>query len=533
MKALIADDEPIAVQSLVYMIKKHFPSVDIVGTARTGRQAVEKAIRLSPDLVIMDISMPGLNGLDAIRKIQEIHSSVRFLVITAYDYFDYAKESVSLGVEEFLLKPVKETKFTEAVEKIIRRIGQSQEKIREQLEQQEKLKLAVPVIEASLIRSLCLSDEADEKPEHYFRMLGIRETCGYMLILDIPCRNVQTENRNDAKNHQEKIAGKLRNLLHSCCSCIAGALTAHQIPVYVLDRDPDCGSGQRERSVRLSRQIVKKASGECPGLRIGIGRYHREIRDAGKSYRQAFHALLAMEKPDPAVSPVLHVDDRKETGEKTDPEFGQLLEEEIFSKIPNEDPEVLQAAFDRLYRRLAADDSMSLASLKNHMITFLFRFPKHWKSTAEMDYETVNQVIRAETKTELYERMRQFLNDILPSVCSEKHEKAKDIIKKADDYIEANYSRNLSLEEVAGKVNLSSYYFSRFYKEETGRNFSDKLTQIRIEKAKELLSDPDATVKDVAWRVGFADPSYFSKTFRKTTGITASNYRKQAEGGKC
>ena len=529
MKALIADDEPIAVQSLVYMIKKHFPSVDIVGTARTGRQAVEKAIRLSPDLVIMDISMPGLNGLDAIRKIQETYSSVRFLVITAYDYFDYAKESVSLGAEEFLLKPVKEARFTEAMEKIVRRIGQSQKKIREQLEQQEKLKLAVPVIEASLIRSLCLSDEADEKPEHCFRMLGIRETCGYMLILDVPSRDGQTENRSEAKSQQDKIYEKLRNLLHSCCSCIVGALTAHQIPVYV----PDCGSGQRERSVRLARRIVKKAAGECPSLRIGIGRYHKEIRDAGKSYRQAFHALLAMDGPDAAASPVLHVDDRKETEGNTDPKSGQLLEEEIFSKIPDGDPEVLQAAFDRLYRRLAADDSINLASLKNHMITFLFRFPSYWKITAGMDYETVNQVIRAETKTGLYETMRQFLNDILPSVCSEKHEKAKDIIKKADDYIEANYSRNLSLEEVAGKVNLSSWYFSRFYKEETGRNFSDKLTRVRIEKARELLSDPNATVKDVAWRVGFADPGYFSKTFRKTTGITASEYRKQAEGGKC
>lgn len=100
------------------------------------------------------------------------------------------------------------------------------------------------------------------------------------------------------------------------------------------------------------------------------------------------------------------------------------------------------------------------------------------------------------------------------------------IIEKANQYIEDHYKEEISLEDVAKEVNLSSYYFSRFYKEETGINFTDKLSNVRIEKAKELLKDKNLSIKDVCFMVGYMEPNYFSKIFKKVTGYTASDYKR-------
>lgn len=103
--------------------------------------------------------------------------------------------------------------------------------------------------------------------------------------------------------------------------------------------------------------------------------------------------------------------------------------------------------------------------------------------------------------------------------------KSAPIIDRANQYIQEHFHEEIALEDVARAVNLSPYYFSRFYKEETGVNFIDRLTAVRVEKAKEYLTRTEYTVKDVARAVGYADPNYFSKLFKKVTNMTATEYK--------
>ena len=104
--------------------------------------------------------------------------------------------------------------------------------------------------------------------------------------------------------------------------------------------------------------------------------------------------------------------------------------------------------------------------------------------------------------------------------------KANSIIEKADKYILEHYNEDISLDEIAQHVNLSSYYFSRFYKNATGTNFTDKMVMLRMDKAKELLKQEELSVKDVSYMVGYSDPNYFSKIFKKVTGFNASEYKR-------
>ncbi len=533
LKVLIADDEPIAVQSLVFWIKGHFDSLHIAGTARTGKEAVEKAIELHPDLAIMDINMPGINGLDAIRKIKEMNPSISFIIITAYDYFDYAVESVSLGVEKYLLKPVKEAVFVKTLEMVTERIKQQKERMRDQLEQQERLKLAIPIIEASFVYSLCMFDRDNDDLERYCSLLGYEESSGYIMILDFSQYRDSAEASIDAHLEGEKLYDEYRRVIKSCCDCLVGPFMANQIVVYIFDKD-NSGSTyeQKTRSINLAERIMERISRHSKDLHIGIGKFYTDVKDAKKSYRQAFNALQALhrlqdDEGEPfAQSRILHDDDISETTEGMDIWFEQAPEDEIFAKVPYEKEATILMLFDNVYNSLAGGSGIDFSSLKNRMIGLVVGFFKRWEAVMDSNYDVLHQIIQAKSKQELHMICRQFISSVLPKINGSKQKKANSIIEKADRFIEANYSQDISLEAVAREVNLSPYYFSRFYKEMTGQNFIDKLANIRIEKAKELLLDPELSIKDISMKVGFTDPNYFSKAFKKITGVTASDYRK-------
>lgn len=531
MKILIADDEPIAVESLVYMIKRNFSQLDIVGTARTGKDAVEQTIKLHPDIVIMDINMPGLNGLDAIKKLRSINSSISFLIITAYDYFDYAAQSVSLGVEEYLLKPVNELKFVDTLNTIIRGVEERKEKMKELLDQQEKLELATPAIEASFIYSLCTFAENKRELEKYGNLLTGQNEGGYVLIIEF-LNNKQ--DHIDAHILGEKVYNECRSVLKSTCNCIVGPAMANQIIVYVLDEEHRNNYEQKMSSIKLARKILRRALYTYPDIYIGIGKYYKEIKDAKISYAQAYNALISLHKMEgnkgeyPISTHILHDDDIRETQEILDVDynFDNLIEEEFFSKIPHEDEAYVERKFDEIFTQLASNENISLNVLKNYMICLIVGFAKRWENLIKDYYSVLNLIIQTPSKQELHRICKQFLNEVLGAICNSRKQKVNSIIEKANNFIEEHYSREISLDMVAREVNLSSYYFSRFYKEETGSNFSDKLSNVRIEKAKDLLSNEEISVKDVSYKVGFTDPNYFSKAFKKITGLTASEYRK-------
>ncbi len=528
MKIIIADDEPIAVESLVYMINKNFDNLEIAGTARTGKDAIELAIKTNPDIVIMDINMPGINGLDAIKRIKDINSNVCFLVITAYDYFDYAVESVALGVEDYLLKPVKEKEFVKTLKSIMDMVEDRSSRMQGILDQQEKLKLATPAIEASFIYSLCTFGENKSELNKYSNLLGYSDIGGYVLVLEFISKG---DSQIDTHILGEKAYDEIRSILKLSCDCIVGPIMANQMIVYAFDDEYRTSYEQKVSSLKTVRKILRRLPDNKCSIFIGVGSYSNNIEDAKTSYNQAYNALHAIRneenkaEDDPVSSHILHEDDIREISQASDTDFDKFIQEEFYSKIPHEKMTYLERKFDEIFSKLVLDKANSLSQLKNYMIGIVVEFSKRWEDAVKDNYSVLSLIMQASSEKDLYRISKQFVNEAIDSIYKSQKQKVNSIIEVADEYIEKNYNQSISLESVAKEVNLSSYYFSRFYKEETGINFSDKLSNVRIAKAKELLAKEDLSIKDVAFRVGFTDPNYFSKTFKKMTGLTASEYR--------
>lgn len=121
-RVMLADDEGIVLDSLKMIIEKHFPGQCQMETAKTGRDVIELAESFRPDIAFMDIQMPGINGIDAIREIKKSSPSVVFIILSAYDKFDYAKEAINLGVLEYVNKPFSARSITEVLEKAFKAI---------------------------------------------------------------------------------------------------------------------------------------------------------------------------------------------------------------------------------------------------------------------------------------------------------------------------------------------------------------------------------------------------------------------------
>lgn len=517
-RVMVVDDEPIAAQSVVYMIEKNFADVENAGVCSSGKEAIEKAALIHPDIVIMDIDMPGINGLAAMRQIQEAGINTAFIVVTAFDYFDYAVEAMTLGVAEYLVKPVKEAKLVSVLTGVLDCLRQRRSERMRVLEQQERLEMAIPMLEEGFHNALRLSQESGDDLIRYCKLLGFRNMGGFVLVAQFldAADQPEPEKRRDAVNNLMKRAG----------SCIVGPWRNGRIAAYYFDDSEQDALGQKDNAIRIAQTILRGLRQEHGRVLIGIGRHYESVVEARRSYQQARRALQIAAEEGANKNLVVHVDDVVENNLRHPVHYRQQLEEELFARVEENDSNAMQATLDRLFLR-AQSEAEALPALKDSMTDLVLSFGRRYDIPVEACRTTLNELSQAEDEERLFFLMREYMEHSLAAIEGARKSAIQGIIDKANRYIRAHYAEQLSLDDVAREVNLSSFYFSRLYKRETGVNFSDKLAQVRIERAKELLNKEDLSVKEIAYLVGYQEPNYFSRIFKKLTGRTASEFKKE------
>ena len=172
-RVLLADDEGIVRDSLKMIIEKNFPGECDIEMARTGRDVIEMAEEFRPDIVFMDIQMPGINGIEAIREIKKVNQTAEFIVLSAYDKFDYAKEAVNLGVLEYMTKPFEKTTICTVLKRAIGVIDSRRKKRSDDLLIREKMETVTPIIENGFIYATMFNEYAQEDVENYKSLLGL------------------------------------------------------------------------------------------------------------------------------------------------------------------------------------------------------------------------------------------------------------------------------------------------------------------------------------------------------------------------
>lgn len=526
-KVIIADDEPIAVQSMEYMLNKNFDNIRIVGAARSGKDAIEKAYETYPDIILMDINMPGINGIEAMKQIREKNKNVKFIVVSAFDYFDYAVESVALGVIEYLLKPVKESKLVDTIQKVLQEIEREKKAVRQVLEQKERFEMVTPILEVGFINSLCMFNENEEELKNYCNLFNFPIESGYVMIIEFGQRaKGEITNKIGAGFQGQKMYDEYKAIIKSNCQCIVGPVMLNRIIVYVIDEQKEDEYMQNSDAIGLAQGIFNRIGNIYPDVYIGMGRFYTSIVEAKKSYHEALQCLQILSATENECQ-ILHIDDAVDKIELSELDYENLYEKEIYSLVTSGDVSEILMSFDNIFSYMSQDERIDFKALKNRCVNLIVGFAKRWENAIGNYGNVLAQIFETDNSNTIHGICRAFIAEAVQKISSARQKKISGTIEKADAFMEKYYGNDISLEDIAKEVNLSSYYFSRFYKSETGINFSDKLIGIRIEKAKELLKEPDVSVKEVSFMVGYSDPNYFSKLFKKITGYTASEYKKK------
>ncbi len=525
-KVMLADDEGIVIDSMKFIIEKEFGDECVIEYAKTGRSVIELAEKFRPDIAIMDIQMPGINGIEAMKEIRQSNSNVIFIVISAYDKFDYATEAIRLGVLEYLTKPMERTKLVTVLRKAMDIVEKERVRRSNDLMIKEKLETVVPIIESGLIYNILLREHFEEDIENYKTMLGIEQDYAYMIA--VVCGDEQEGNHMTnavgSSVRMQKHYQEVRESLKEYFQCIVGTVMANKLAVLV-----PCGEGHLEYNERIeliekARELVRKLRRKTDiSFRIGIGKA-REIQNLSESYSEALNALLI------TTGSVAHADDLP-IGCDYEEDYPVHLEKKLFEEVEKGDVNNALISAGSFFDWMAETSPSSLMEIRTKVLEFVLWAEHLAYDKGGMTYQFHSRqdyLPALMGMTQLSQMKVWFIDKIMEScrnVLSKRAEKSNSVIETAKEYIKNNFNKDISLDDVSRVVDISPYYFSKIFKEDTGENFIEYLTAIRMQKAKELLGTTEYSMKEICSMVGYSDPNYFSRSFKKNVGVTPTEYK--------
>lgn len=529
-RIMLADDEGIVTDSLKFIIEKNYPGQFEIETAKTGRAVIELAEHFRPDIAFMDIQMPGINGIDAMREIKANNPSIIFIVLSAYDRFMYAKEAISLGVMEYINKPFEKQVICDVLDKAMRVIDTRREQHRNDLIIKEKMENVIPVLENGFIYSIMFQEHFEEDVNKYKELLDISEEHCFMMAVvfgDSQEGNYMTNAVGSAVRSQASYR-TMSEIIKETFKCYVGAIMSNKIPLCVPCSKHEMDYNERVELIDKCRTLSTRLNKET-GIffRIGIGSIVN-FRDAMESYQEALKALIN------TTSRIAHADDLP-IGCDYEDNYPIELEDRIFSELKEGHFDNCVGACSQFFDWMEQTYSGETNNIRLKVLEFVLRAESDAYRAGGMTYRFdarenyLPEIMSSTDLSVVREWYMKKMTEACKNVLVKKSERANDIITSAKAYIDANYTKDLSLDDISRNMNLSPYYFSKLFKEETGENFVEFLTNVRIEKAKELLKMPEKSMKEICSNIGYSDPNYFSRIFKKVVGLTPTEYRESVK----
>ncbi|KXG74708.1 response regulator transcription factor [Thermotalea metallivorans] len=524
MKLLIADDEHLVIESIKFIIEKNVPDVQIVGTAMSGREAIEKAFDVKPDIVFMDIRMPGIDGIDAIRQIKSTNRDIIFVIITAYEYFNYAKDAVNLGVHEYLLKPINKNRLVETIGHIREIISSKREAMQREILLKEKINKILPHMEGQFVYSQLLNGRGIRDIEFYEDIFGMKIQYGYvmMAIVDDFESDVKEENLKNSLIKQ-KFYDVFSMELKSLCPCLIGPPLLDRVVAYIpVDKNTDAYE-VRNTSMEIAAKLMERVNRSIQiHYKIGVGRGYA-IEYFSKSCNEAYTAASVSRE-----AGVVHFEDIVLPSHKADT-YPIHQEKILIHGMLTGDLTGVLNGFEEIFWWLSVNYKDDIDKIKSKLIELLIvlrrAIPYEMEAPPVSDENYFMDLLKIHHMEELKMSYFHYLKNMTNRIHALRERELSGLISKSLKYIHENYDQDISLDDVAKEMNMSYHYFCKFFKDAVGKNFVDYLTELRIEKSKELLKDAAVSVKEVCYKIGYSDPNYFSKIFKKVTGITPTEYR--------
>ncbi len=495
MKVIVADDEYFARKALIKMLEEMELPIEICGDCENGQDVVELLEICPADLIITDIKMPGMDGLQLAEYVRIHELDTELMIETGYADFEYARSAIRYGVKEYLMKPVNENELRASIENVMREHSK-----RKGQEMWELLDFSYIVQNTKLCRQMFGWNREQEKKHYCMVLVNGKEKICHKTFME------EWLNRN---GKFEQIRGFFFKEKKECIFL-----------VFSEERFDLSKYFGRSTGVDMAYQQAEK-------IWISFSCWHSGEKELEQSYRECVYSMNERILKQGSVFFYSQNEDFREvvTGEQ---------ELRLYNAAQRGCEEEADSVIQEIFLKAGKGD-ISIYSFFVALMQIFFVLNK----VLCLKEGQCNQKISAEYllfdfKMDLYRfydlnDIRQYVSMLLKEVCQKNTEREdSSMIEDLLDYLERNYSYDISLDELAKrKYFVSSSYLSRKFKSYTGQTFMKYLISFRMKKAKCFLECSQMDISDIAVYVGYNDPSHFTQTFRRFYGVTPKEYRKK------
>ena len=528
MRVLIVDDE-VKVCSLVNkLIDWEGLGLELAGIIHDGSEALQFIREHDPEIVITDIRMPGLDGIDIISRIRQLKLDTHFIIISGYRQFEYASNAIKYGVEDYLLKPLKQSDINNVLKKIIAENNQKKAAIEEKESLMERVNQ-----DTTRLKERFLNDVLNGKAISR-EMLQANYGCTLdaQLFALVTLHNLSMF-RTDGKAGQALMGQKIQTIMHDELS--ASFSDTVSVPYNGQIVCLVCGS---ETDFGKMNKVLHRISASMNNLR-DIFDDVRFLVAASQPVADTLCLPLCVDQMHKASAQRLLLPVNSAVEYEAGYESCIVPEELITARQRNDlkvavsalDDEQLSAVVNGIWDSLLARSLFTGWDVQTLYFEIIRQFLNVARDNgfhvANSFQEEMQSIYRqAESMTGLFKALNRLLvGEVMDWQVGKSAEKSKPV-RLARKYIHQHYAEPITLETLGNEVGLNATYLSSVFKRETKQSFLDYLTQVRVDAAKELLADTEIPIGDISERIGYLDMKYFYKRFKKFTGLSPKDYRK-------
>ncbi|MFS0858058.1 response regulator [Paenibacillus taichungensis] len=526
-RVLLVDDEEDVREGLVVEVDWEALDLRIVGLAENGREALEMAERVEPDIVVTDISMPFMDGLELAKRLRERNPLVKVVILTGYDEFDYARQAVSLSVDEYLLKPFSAGHLTELLTRLRAQMA-AEVAEREDVQQlRDHYYTSLPLLQADLMATLL---HRQKSPEYIH---GKAKQCGLDLHGErygVSVLTLHMDGEQSADTELKQFAA-LNIAAEVWTEHGAGHAFMHQETIVLLYVDRWGGEDGEKRQQQALENVMRSINHylRIPAT-VGSGSIVNTLAGVKHAYEDA---LLALDyRLVPGTDPLIYIADvERQTAGKL--RFDELKQQTLTRCLKAGTQAELEDALEIIFREITVEHGRS--DIQLYLIEVLTNVWKAAQASCEAmedifgaGFQLYADLFRLPGLSEAQGKVREVCLLVQHRIASGRQHVYKDIVEQALSFTKEHYADpDLSIQKVCGHLHISSGYFCGIFKKEVQLTFLQYLMQIRMEAAKELLRSTEMKSFEIAGQVGFAEPNYFSFCFKKHIGVSPKEYRKQ------
>lgn len=517
-RTVIIDDEMLIREGLKKVITTKFSDLEIVGEAKNGIEGLALIRQLSPDIAFLDIRMPGIDGLELAEQVMKEKYSVKIVILTGYSDFNYAQKALKIGVSDFLLKPTKKLELIATIDKIKTVIDRERAIDRE--EAVHRAVMAEKYLQ-HFFNGEVIENEVREKD---LENIGVKFELYRICLVEIE------------RHSQENSLNEIQSLKRVCSSILEkyGRGTALQLDSFRLCMIVSCKKRNNEKEdIGVILEEIRSKSEALLNISfsIGVSREMNGINNANLGLEQAKSALQNKFYGTPYS--VLYFEGQDLNLHLNDP-FPEEAVKDILNHIKTLDSKKYKEALSNLFQNMI-ESRKSQSTIREVCLKIVMKaietyeeiFDEKWSPGVE--YRLLyKEVMECTYWEDLFQWVTNTVDNIIEQINFRQISRYNWTVREIIKYLEEHYHEDISLESVArNKFFMHPNYLGRLVKQETGKSFTYLVNKIRIEKAKELLRKGTYKTYEVADMVGFKDPKYFTKTFKKYEIICPEDYRER------